>query len=244
MCHNASITSPEAVFISKVKSFPDKNGGSVPVYDAVIGSEVFSTIQADQELEVQQQVGVKIIKHLNTETGEGLEEVFSTPVTKGGYKGEKVTEISITVDTVADSGNSSSSTTSSSSAGKAPDINASGSFISPVPGVVIKTKSPDSQLKIFINLCTHESIPNAEKPVLFTGPSRPFKKIGEEDAMLYDAVVYPTTLNAITSMKAGAARESKLREVTTKLKYVTGIVYVIGVILYNYMHSSTPIFMY
>jgi hypothetical protein len=208
VCCHESIASDKDIHVSEAKEAKDKNGGSSPVYDVVIATSLMQEIQKDAELRIQQEVGLRIIDKLAA-AGERLDKQFTTPLIKNGYKGDAPTPMSITVESVEKVG-------ATPGAGAAGAAASTGNTITPVPGVVIKTRDTSrSNMKIFINLCTHERIPKKEKPVLFTGSSREYTAPGEDRSLIFDAVVHPSTLGNIQSIKDAASREFKLKEVSS-----------------------------
>jgi len=209
VCCHESVESATDIHLSALKQAQDKGGGTVPVYDAVIATSLMQDIQRDTELRVQQEVGLRIIDKL-AQSGEALDKTFTTPLIKNGYKGDGPAAMSISVQSVEKVG------AGGAKAKSAPGAAASGSgkTITPVPGVVIKTRDTGrGNMKIFINVCTHDSIPKKEKPVLFTGSSREYTAPGEDKALIFDAVVHPSTLKNILNIKDTGSRDFKLKEV-------------------------------
>lgn len=226
VCCHESVTSATDIHLSAVKESKDKSGGVIPVYDAVIATSLMQDIQKDAELKVQQEVGLRIITKL-AEAGEKLDKQFTTPLIKNGYKGDGPVEMSIVVQSVEKVAVAATATSPKLSksgsggfggtAGSTKSNSGSTAVITPVPGVVIKTRdTARGNMKIFINLCTHSSIPKKEKPVLFTGSSREYTASGEDKALIFDAVVHPSTLSNILSIKDQSNRDFKLKEVSVQ----------------------------
>ena len=210
VCYHKDVQD-DNIYLSPVKQFADKTGGSSAVYDAVIGV----TTNSLEDLNVQETLGHRIITMINEKYEQKLELQFTTPKTKNDYKGDVVTETNISYTVVEEikvklernnSVNGTSGVTNTAT-------NGGDQFITPTPGVVIKCKNSSTNMKIFINVCMHELIPNKERPVLLTGPSRNYSVMGEDTALIYDAVVNPKTLNSITQLKDASLKDAKLKEV-------------------------------
>ena len=222
VCTHKDLRDGSEVFLSGVKQFADKTGGNSAVYDAVVGVSLASL----EEVQAQEALGQRIIRAVNEKYEQQLDIQFTTPKTKNDYKGDVVTDTAISVETLLPEEEQAPPSVklergvSSKGGGKEGGSGGAGAgtgegFITPKPGVVIKCRNTSSSAntKIFINVCTHDSIPNKERPVLLTGPSRSYSVVGEDPALIYDAVVHPRTLGSITQLKDATLKDAKLREV-------------------------------
>lgn len=246
--HELLDSSPGEIFLSSRKQAADKTGGMSAVYDAVLAANLIKTILTDESGEQQQKVlscvttdctvvkrlfnqaGVRILQRVNEVAKEQLDMAFTTPLIKGNYKGDRVTETQIVVkqeESVVDSPPGPPATTPKTpSSTKIPFLGGGGSkkevpppeedgqYVIPVPGFVINTRDTNTESAIFINLCSHELVPFAERPVMLTSAPR----VDETNNILvFDAVVHPSTLSNITSVKNATLREASLQEVGTAL---------------------------
>ena len=72
---------------------------------------------------------------------------------------------------------------------------------------------------IFINLCCHANVPLTEKPVLFTGPARNCVAEAKypKGYTVYDALIHPSTLEAVLGIVDEDLKQQKLEELCGKV---------------------------
>lgn len=89
--------------------------------------------------------------------------------------------------------------------------------ITPVPGWLVVAKEAKSQCPVFINICSHHYIPLKDPPIVFTLPCRIHRNEWNEDSLIYDTVVNPSTIHDILKIEDKSERLKLQYDLSTKV---------------------------
>jgi len=91
VCSHTSVKSGTEIRLSQLKHDKDKSGKLTAVYDAVVSDEMMQSVAADPGLHVKQDLGLDIMAKLEKDMQEEFDvHIFTTPLIKNDYKGDKV----------------------------------------------------------------------------------------------------------------------------------------------------------